>query len=431
MQERNRSAADVPGTGELKAVAGEVFRLGARYVNAGRAWLSEKRRNEMRERDLREREPWERGPQRASGEWRDGEHGARSEYEAMREGGSGQRVSYPQGYSEALGGARTRQGGYGPSTLGRDPYGGEARQETGRYPGSQGYGGGSEFGSPRRTQRDDWEETRQYGQGSGMEYGHGRHASGWQSDYEPLGAQGQRGGAAYGSQFGRQAYGDYGRDSGRAFGLYEAQPRGFGEGYGRSSGYGEDQRYGHARDASDYAPGGFRPSHGVGQRVDFSREAGASEGTEWDRATQRADLGAGAGTMMHAEGPYRGRGPRNYRRSQERILEDINENLTYDPQIDASGIEVRCADGKVVLEGEVEGRWMKHRAEDIAEACAGSLEIDNRLRVVRSGDRSAAATRGAASGESTGRTAVGASAKDESQRTQPGKSGLSGSTPAH
>ena len=136
--------------------------------------------------------------------------------------------------------------------------------------------------------------------------------------------------------------------------------------------------------------------------------------------------------MIHAEGPYRGRGPRNYRRSQERILEDINENLTYDPQIDASGIEVRCADGKVVLEGEVEGRWMKHRAEDIAEACAGSLEIDNRLRVVRSGDRSAAATRGAASGESTGRTAVGASAKDESQqRTQPGKSGLSGSTPAH
>ena len=97
--------------------------------------------------------------------------------------------------------------------------------------------------------------------------------------------------------------------------------------------------------------------------------------------------------------------------------------------------------GKVVLEGEVEGRWMKHRAEDIAEACAGSLEIDNRLRVVRSGDRSASATHGASSGESASRqgatsaagsTASSASGKDESQqRTQAGKSGLSGSTPAH
>ena len=392
----------------------------------------------MKERDLRERDLRERdSAPRASGDWRDNEHGARSDYEAMRDGGSGQRrVSYPQGYSESQGGTSAGgYAGYGPSTQGRDPYGGEARHETGRYPGSQGYGGGSEFGSARRTQRDDWEETRTYGQGSGMEYGHGRSASGWdRSDYGQLSPQSQRGGSEFAGNYGRQAAGEYGRDSGRASGLYEAQSRGFGDGYGRSSGYGDDQRYGHARDASDYAPGGFRQGQGAGQRVDFSGGAGASYGTEWDRTMPRAQPGAGSGAMRYAEGPFRGRGPRNYRRSAERILEDINESLTYDPQIDASGIEVRCADGKVVLEGEVEGRWMKHRAEDIAEACAGSLEIDNRLRVVRSGDRSASATQGASSGESASRAGA-TSGKDESQqRTQTGKTGqpgLSGGTPAH
>lgn len=387
------------------------------------------RERDVRERDVREHDPWQRDPQRASGDWRDNEHGARSEYEAMREGGSGQRVSYPQGYSESQGGTRASQGGYGPSTQGRDPYGGEVRRETGRYPGSQGYGGGSEYGSPRRTQRDDWEETRPYGQGSGMEYGHGRRASGWQSDHEHLGTPGERGSEPFGSNYGRQAYGEYGRDSGRGSGLYDAQSRGFGDGYGRSSGYGEDQRYGHARDASDYALGGFRQSQGPGQRLDFSGGAGASYGTEWDRTAPRADVGAGG--SMRAEGPYRGRGPRNYRRSAERILEDINESLTYDPQIDASGIEVRCADGKVVLEGEVDGRWMKHRAEDIAEACAGSLDIDNRLRVRGSGqERFASSAQGATS--TAGSTAGSASGKDESQqRTQTGKTGQSGSTPAH
>lgn len=393
----------------------------------------DERERDVSERDVRGQDPWQRDPLRAAGDWRDSGHGARSEYEAMRDGGSGQRVSYPRGYSESQGGTGASQGGYGPSTQGRDPYGRALQYEAGRYPGSQGYGGGSESGSPRRTQRDDWEETRQYGQGSGMEYGHGRYGGAWQSEYEQLGAQGQRGASEYGSHFGRQAYGDHARDSGRGAGLYETQPRGFGEGYGRSSGYGEEQRYGHARDASEYAPGGLRQGRDGGQRVDFGGGAGASYGTEWDRTTQRAD--AGMGGPMRAEGPYRGRGPRNYRRSAERILEDINERLTYDPQIDASGIEVRCADGKVVLEGEVDGRWMKHRAEDIAEACAGSLEIDNRLRVVRSGDRSASATQGASASNDAGSRAGATSGRDESQqRTQTGKSGqsgLAGGTPAH
>ena len=381
----------------------------------------------MRERDLRDRDLRE-GASRERGS-RDNEHGARSEYEAMREGGSGQRVTYPQGYSESQGGTAA---GYGPSTQGRDPYGGESRYETSRYPGSQGYGGGSEYGSARRTQRDDWEETRQYGQGGGMEYGQGRSASGWQSDHDPWAGESQRGEASHGGNYARQPAGDYGRQGSRGSSQFQAQPRDFGEGYGRSSGYGDEPRYGHARGTAgaefDRADRTYR------QRVDFSGGAGASYGTEWDRNTQHAGLGAGA--SPGTEGPYRGRGPRNYRRSQERILEDINERLTYDSQIDASGIEVRCADGKVVLEGEVDGRWMKHRAEDIAEACAGSLEIDNRLRVRRgehreaSGARSASSINDAAGGgqaaASTSAHGGTSSGRDESGRTAGAKTAPSG-----
>lgn len=91
---------------------------------------------------------------------------------------------------------------------------------------------------------------------------------------------------------------------------------------------------------------------------------------------------------------FRGRGPRNYVRSDARIAEDLNERLTDDPSVDAGEIEVSVKDGLATLTGSVESRWMKHRAEDIVEACSGVKDIDNRIRVPppsgqsRSGDRS-------------------------------------------
>ena len=39
-------------------------------------------------------------------------------------------------------------------------------------------------------------------------------------------------------------------------------------------------------------------------------------------------------------GPHRGRGPKGYTRSDERIREDVNDRLSDDPFVDASEIEV-------------------------------------------------------------------------------------------
>lgn len=80
-------------------------------------------------------------------------------------------------------------------------------------------------------------------------------------------------------------------------------------------------------------------------------------------------------------GPHRGRGPRGYRRSDERIREDICDRLTDDPEIDASDIEVLVADGEVTLNGSVETRLIRRLAEDVADTVSGVSMVQNNLRI--------------------------------------------------
>jgi osmotically-inducible protein OsmY len=81
-----------------------------------------------------------------------------------------------------------------------------------------------------------------------------------------------------------------------------------------------------------------------------------------------------------APGPHAGKGPRGYRRSDARILEEVSARLERDPDVDASGIEVTVEDGQVLLAGEVPERRMRWLAEEVALACAGVKDVDNRLR---------------------------------------------------
>jgi hypothetical protein len=79
---------------------------------------------------------------------------------------------------------------------------------------------------------------------------------------------------------------------------------------------------------------------------------------------------------------HRGRGPKGYQRSDERLLETICERLTEDPRIDASDIEVAVKDQAATLRGSVADRRMKYQVEDLVDAC-GVREIHNQLRVNR------------------------------------------------
>jgi osmotically-inducible protein OsmY len=79
-------------------------------------------------------------------------------------------------------------------------------------------------------------------------------------------------------------------------------------------------------------------------------------------------------------GTHRGKGPKNYRRSDERIRELVCERLRDDPDIDASGVEVRVKDGQITLEGNVDSRQTRDAVEDAA-AQFGTLDVQNNLRV--------------------------------------------------
>ena len=44
-------------------------------------------------------------------------------------------------------------------------------------------------------------------------------------------------------------------------------------------------------------------------------------------------------------------------------------------------MEATCTQGHVLLAGSVPQRWMKYRAEDMADAVRGVASVENRLRV--------------------------------------------------
>jgi hypothetical protein len=102
-----------------------------------------------------------------------------------------------------------------------------------------------------------------------------------------------------------------------------------------------------------------------------------------------ADLGVSSvrggqsGITEHRAEDHTGRGPKGYRRSDERIRELVCERLTEDPTIDASDVEIEVSNGEVTLSGFVSDRRAKWWAEELAHRSNGYGEVHNRLRVRR------------------------------------------------
>lgn len=120
---------------------------------------------------------------------------------------------------------------------------------------------------------------------------------------------------------------------------------------------------------STYGSPEYRSTSGYGT-------SGYGSSYSGERSGQSGETGRTGRTGM-----YRGRGPRGYHRSDERIREDVNDRLTDHPFIDASDIEVDVNDGEVTLKGEVEERNDKRLAEDIVESISGVREVHNNIRV--------------------------------------------------
>ena len=78
---------------------------------------------------------------------------------------------------------------------------------------------------------------------------------------------------------------------------------------------------------------------------------------------------------------YAGLGPSRYRRSDEKIYDDVNQRLTDHPAVDARDVEVFVEDGVVTMKGQVPTRAMKLWAEDAARLTTGVREVRNELQI--------------------------------------------------
>jgi osmotically-inducible protein OsmY len=291
--------------------------------------------------------------------------------------------------------------GYGPDFGSGSGYGEGGYYGQGRR-GGRGSGQGAEarfrpgygFGLPS------YGPQSQYAQGTSQQqfpqqgYGHG----GWHQPSDEwdqgFGQQGQFGGAGgygqgYGSgqQFGQQGFEQQGR--------YGQQ--GYGQGqYGRG-GF-EQGRYG-GMSQPGYGRQGFGGQGQYGQQ-----DQGQTDQGQW-RPSQY-------GQGQWGQGEFRGAGPKGYRRSDDRIRDDVSDELEQHGSLDAHEIDVSVAQGVVTLRGTVPDRWMKRMAEDCAESCQGVKDVRNELRV-ESHEHEQQAQRQGSSQSSQGQSRSGQSTNEQ------------------
>ena len=165
-------------------------------------------------------------------------------------------------------------------------------------------------------------------------------------------------------------YGSYGR-SGAERGYSEGLTGGYSERYNYPTGSRSNERYDER-----------------GRSYDYDRSEGGRGW--WDRASDEVaswfgDEEAERRRRMDERREHRGRGPKGYRRSDERIKEDVNDRLSDDYYLDASDVEVSVENTEVTLTGTVNNRNDKRRAEDLADSVSGVTNVENRLRVKQSG----------------------------------------------
>jgi osmotically-inducible protein OsmY len=77
------------------------------------------------------------------------------------------------------------------------------------------------------------------------------------------------------------------------------------------------------------------------------------------------------------------RGPKGYKRSDDRIREDVSDRLGENPYIDCSEVEVTVNNGEVTLTGVVTSRQEKFLIEEITDDVSGVNEVHNQVRVKR------------------------------------------------
>ena len=190
------------------------------------------------------------------------------------------------------------------------------------------------------------------------------------------------------------------RGSGRSGSPYDRGE--IGSWYGGDSGMGDTDRAcptasmtggdtGRASSIGASAIGG----NSAGTRRASARQAASTASVRLTRTrivTASAARGSGGSSGMRQstahpdsahsiEGPFTGRGPRGYQRSDERIYEDVCELLTRHGDIDANQMEVEVHNGVVELRGTADSGRVRRLTEEVVEDVSGVRDVRNDLRV--------------------------------------------------
>lgn len=256
--------------------------------------------------------------------------------------GTGQQ-SYPGGYG---------QGAFGQGTFGQGGSGGWGQGSWNMQQGESGQG----------YQPHD-EGNRMSGQGSYGQSG---------SSYGQSHGQGPGHSSSYGQ-------GWYGQNQGQgSHGQGQGSWQGYSQGTPMSRGY---------RDEDRYPPQGGRPfdqrmgqggmgqgshgtmGHGWSEPWQGSQQGWSDRNRDWPEPGRQGTRG------------FTGKGPRGYRKSDQRLHEDVSDALTRDPSVDASEIDVKVESGEVTLTGTVQDRNQKRMAEMCAERVEGVNDVHNHIRV--------------------------------------------------
>ncbi|WP_437962160.1 BON domain-containing protein [Sorangium sp. So ce119] len=114
------------------------------------------------------------------------------------------------------------------------------------------------------------------------------------------------------------------------------------------------------------------------------------------------------------------------------MREDICDQISDHPDLDASDVEVKVQNGEVILSGTVRDRRFKHQLETLAERVSGVSDVRNEIRLYReqqqqgetktsaglsSSERSTASS-GSTAGASGAITSAGATSSTETKNNE-------------
>ena len=191
----------------------------------------------------------------------------------------------------------------------------------------------------------------------------------------PYYGSGSRGSSSY-----REGWRGYGSRPGNlGFGDRERPDQWNRDAYG-SGGFSSGQRNAFSTDYSSTEYGGYYPR----TRDDswsFDRDRDRGYRSDYDRNRYDRNEESFGDKVKN----FFGIGPKGYKRSDDRIREDISERLEDHPNVDASNIEVSVNEGVVTLTGTVDDRRSKRLAEDVTENIRGVKDVNNQIRVQQTG----------------------------------------------